>query len=109
MHLVNRGFIIIRPTSLFLDWAKFYLEDLQHLDLEDIEPTIYMIEEEFIEIEPLIKKNYKKIFLNELMTITSEEEQYPLISLDLFHDWFTYSVGSTIVDCQSEDLVREEI
>jgi hypothetical protein len=75
MKIVNRGYIIVRPTAHFWKWAKQHTEeDLQVEEGDDVEPNIYLIEENFFDIEPLVEQNFKKIFKTELMMVTEDED-----------------------------------
>jgi hypothetical protein len=41
-------------------------------------------EEYFFEVEPVVKSNSKKIFLNELYGISDNEQSFPEINLEVF-------------------------
>ena len=102
MKIVNRGYIIVKGKTPFVNWVNEQEEEF-FID-EETEPNIYLIEEDFFEIEPLIKENFKKIFLNELHAISDGEDKYPEIKLEVFLDWFALEVGSSVFDAQSKDL-----
>ena len=59
MNLVNRGFIFVRPSKPFIDWAKEIDTDLV-MD-ENAEGSIYLIEEEFWDDELILKQMPKKL------------------------------------------------
>jgi hypothetical protein len=111
MKILNRGYIIVRPTELFWNWAnKFTDEDLQ-VDVNDgVEPNIYLIEEDFFEIEPLIEKSFKKIFKTELLMVTEDEQDWPEErTMETFLTWFDLEFGATVLDLEKADLKREDI
>jgi hypothetical protein len=105
MKIVNRGFIAVRPKQPFVEWAN-QQDDEFKIDL-DVEPTLYLIEEDFFEIEPIIERNFKKIFTCELDAVSDNEDGFPEITMDVFMDWFSLEVGSTVIDLQKEDLIRD--
>jgi hypothetical protein len=111
MKIVNRGYIIVRPTAQFWNWAKQYTEeDLQVEEGDAIEPNVYLIEEDFFDVEPLIEQNFKKIFKTELTMVTEEEESWPeKLTQELFLEWFELEFGATVLDLENADLKREKI
>ena len=109
MKLINRGFIIVQPKQAFFDWANQFEEDVYFSEEDAVEPSIYLIEEDFFDIEPIIQDQFKKIFKNELNTITENEEDHPKITQSLFDEWFEVSAGTTIFDTQKSDLKRFDL
>ena len=61
MKIVNRGYIKVKASQPYIDWVKS-IEDEFFID-ENTEPNIYLVEEDFFELEPVVKANYKNIFL----------------------------------------------
>ena len=107
-QIVNRGFLTVRPTQLFWDWANDVSGEIEFSEFDDTEPTVYLVEEDFFEIEPILKKAYKRIFENELSSISFDEEVWPkAISFELFLTWFNIDNGSIVVDLEKNDLMRE--
>ncbi|MCO5260497.1 MAG: hypothetical protein M9916_10170 [Crocinitomicaceae bacterium] len=109
MKIVNRGFLIVSPKQPFFDWANNFEEDIYFDENDEVEPTIYLIEEDFIETEHVIKSHYKKIFLNELNMVTENVDDHPKISEELFHQWFHVIEGTTVLDALQSDLKRFDI
>lgn len=110
MKLINRGFITIQPTSHFFEWANSFETEFELSQFEDPEPNVYLITEDFLEIEPVIEQNFKRIFKSELSMITENEEDWPEnLSLDNFKTWFKIQVGSTVFDLDKSDLRGEKI
>ena len=64
MKFVNRGYMLVKPTQLFIDWAT-EKDETSFLSLEFSEGNIYLIEEDFMDEEPILKANFKAIFQNE--------------------------------------------
>jgi hypothetical protein len=110
MKIVNRGYISIRQNKAFWDWANEFESDMEFSVEDDIDPNIYLITEDFIDVEPIIEQNFKKIFKNELSMITEEETDWPEIrTMEVFLEWFTIEVGSTVFDLDKSDLRVEKI
>lgn len=111
MKIVNRGYIIVRPTTHFWSWAKQHTEEgLQVEEGDAIEPSIYLIEEDFFDVEPLIEQNFKKIFKTELMMVTEDETSWPeKIVLETFREWFDLEFGTTVLDLEKADLKRDSV
>lgn len=107
MKIVNRGFISVTPKKAFFDWANTFEDDIQFQSDDILEPTIYLIEEDFIEEGPIIERNFKGIFANELNMVTDIMEDWPeKRTMDVFNEWFEYEIGLSVFDCQSSDLRR---
>lgn len=111
MKIVNRGYIIVRPKEQFWSWANQYSEEEFKVEAGDeIEPNLYLITEDFFEVEPLIEQNFKNIFKTELMMVTEDEANWPEDrSMDRFAEWFEIEIGSTVMDMEKADLKRDEV
>jgi len=110
MKIINRGYLLVKPTQFFNDWANQHLEDDFKLNgTEEAEPNVYLIEEDFFEVEPLLEKNFKKIFKTELLMISEEEDLWPEITMDAFLIWFEIELGSTVFDTLSTTIHSEDI
>ncbi|MFN5909829.1 MAG: hypothetical protein ACK45H_00710 [Bacteroidota bacterium] len=109
MKIVNRGYVIVRPTSAFWDWANQFAEDDLRVEEGDpIEPNVYLIEEDFFDVEPLIEQNFKKIFKTELTMVNDDEGSWPeKLTIELFLSWFELEFGATVFDLEKADLKRE--
>ena len=110
MKLVNRGFLTVIPKQSFWEWANTFEADLEFSEGDDFEPNVYLITEDFMEIEPVIEQSFKKIFKNELSMITENEEDWPeTLTLEVFLDWFAINIGSTVFDLEKSDLKTETV
>jgi hypothetical protein len=110
MKLINRGFISIRPKQAFWDWANEFESDLIFSVDDGMDPTIYLITEDFFDAEPIIEQHFKKIFASELSMITESEEDWPPVrTADVFLEWFNVEVGTTVFDLEKADLKSEKI
>jgi hypothetical protein len=109
MKLVNRGFIFIRPKQAFCDWAKQHDSEFDFNESDDLEGNVYLIEDDFFEIEPLLEQHFKKIFMNECQGVVEDDEFIPKLTMELFLDWFEIQIGSTVFDTQKSQLTQEEL
>ncbi len=107
MKTVNRGYILVEPRQAFCDWAKLNDEEFDFDENDDLEGSLYLIEEEFMEYEPLIEAHFKKIFKNECMAIVDDEESIPKPSLEMFMEWFQVRIGGSVFDTQKQPLIGE--
>lgn len=96
MKIVNRGYIAVRPKKEFIEWANKMDDDFELIG--GVEPVIYLVEEDFIEEEPVIKANFKAIFRSELLSVTDDENLFPEINLENFEQWFEIELGNTVID-----------
>lgn len=107
MKFVNRGYLLVKPTQKFLDWANSFDTDFP-MTLEFVEGNLYLIEEDFMETEPILKAHFKKIFENECIAITDDSEDWPCeFKLENFEQYFTYEFGTTVFDALSNNLRSE--
>lgn len=110
MNIVNRGFLIVRPKKSFLDWANQLDAEVQFSEEDEVEGTNFLIEEDFFDIEPIIEKNFKKIFKHELSMVTEDESLWPQsLGQEVFFEWFSVDFGSIVIDLEKSDLKREKI
>ena len=110
MKIVNRGYISVTPNKPFWDWANSFEDEMEFSVEDGVEPNIYLITEDFFDIEPIIEQNFKKIFKNELTMITDTQEDWPEdLSIENFLEWFTIEVGSTVFDLEKSDIKIEKV
>jgi hypothetical protein len=110
MKIINRGFIILKPKKAYLDWANQFEEEEIIFSTEDeCEASIYLIEEDFFDFEPVLEKNFKKIFKNELEAVADEEHWPENLTLNLFLEWFEVDFGTSVFDTQKNDLIAEKL
>lgn len=107
MKLVNRGYMLVRPTRQFQEWAQKANPDL-FIDLDNNEGSIYLIEEDFLEEEPIVESSFKKILLHELEAVTDEEETWPSeMNRAVFDQFFTVEFGCMVLDLLKSDLKKD--
>lgn len=108
MKTVNRGYFLVEPKQAFCDWANQNDPDFDFNEGDDLEGSLYLIEEDFFEYEPLIAANFKKIFKNECLAVVDDEELFPKPTLELFTEWFSFRIGGSVFDTQKIDLLAEK-
>lgn len=109
MKIVNRGFLTIRPKQEFWNWANKISTDILYDEQDAVEGTVYLIEEDFFDVEPLLEKHFKKIFKQELSMITEDPEQWPQeITMEHFLNWFSVDYGAMVFDLEKSDLTAEK-
>jgi hypothetical protein len=110
MKLVNRGFILVKPKQPFLTWANGLDDVIQFDDADEMEGNCYLIEDDFLELEPVIERNFKSIFTHELLAVTDDESEWPTErKMENFNDWFHVEAGSIVVDLQKTNLISDDI
>jgi hypothetical protein len=108
MKTVNRGYMLVEPKQAFCDWAKQNDPDFDFDETDDLEGSLYLIEEDFFEYEPLVEAHFKKIFKNECLAVVDDENLFPKPTIDLFNEWFAIRIGGSVFDTQKTDLVAEK-
>jgi hypothetical protein len=107
MKIVNRGFLIVRPKQAFCDWAKTQDPEFIFDEVDDIEPSVYLVDEDIMEVEPLIEQSFKSIFLNECEAVTEDDDAIPAPTMELFESWFTVEYGGCVYDKLKTNLLAE--
>jgi hypothetical protein len=73
------------------------------------ESSTYLINENFDNAGDVIKKNYKAIFENELLSMwIDEKDWHSPITLKLFDEWFSYEVSDLVHDLSKRNLGRSK-
>lgn len=107
IRMVNRGYLLVEPKQAFCDWAKANDPDFDFDESDDLEGTVYLIEDDFFEYEPVIEANFKQIFQNECEAVAGEEGNIPKATMEMFLEWFNVRIGSTTMDTLKSDLTAE--
>ena len=92
----------MQASILMIEWSE-KIEGIFPLDSQS-EPSVYLIEDDFIDEEPILKANFKKIFLNELNAVTNDDSLYPEIKWEVFVEWFDIVTGTAVFDLKNTDL-----
>jgi hypothetical protein len=110
LPLVNRNALTVEPTEAYLEWAKSAPEPMPELTMQELceERTVYLIPEVEEELEEWLKKNYRRIFEEELESWCTDESQWPEdLSLGKFKEFFKISYSSLVFDLNEETLEIE--
>jgi len=105
MKIIDRGYLNVKGRQPFIAWVEQVGEGL-FID-EESESNVYLVEEDFFEVEPIVKANFKKIFLNELECISDDESLFPEIKLEVFLEWFNVDAGTMVFDCEKGGVKGE--
>lgn len=104
MKILNRGFLLVRPKQAFCEWAKKQDPDYLFDEIDEMEPSIYLVDEDAMEVEPLIERNFKRIFLNECEALTDDDDEIPEPTMELFIEWFDIEYGGCVFDALNDNL-----
>lgn len=109
MKILNRGFISIKPTTLFSNWKKSQLQE-ELIEPENVEATIYLIEDEFWDEDEMIKKYFKKIAKQECQVISESIIDLPKIeTIEDFSKFFHTEFGTFVFDLLKTPINSEKI
>jgi len=110
MNILNRGFITVTPKQDFWDWANKIDTEFQFSEEDAVEPNVYLITEDFFDEAPLLEQHFKKIFKNELMSVSEDDSEWPeIINLNVFQEWFSVQFGSMVFDLEKSNVLSEKI
>jgi hypothetical protein len=99
--IVDRGFIMVEAQPEFIQWVQKYSKD-SVIGLEDSEPSIYLITDDFMDDEIVIKQHFEEIFAYELEISGIDESDWPEIHLDNFMRLFLVKVGVSVFDLKQK-------
>jgi hypothetical protein len=104
IKILNRGFISVKPKTLFYKEAEKELQE-KLIHISEPEATIYLIEEDFWDNESVLKKNFKKILECEKRQLSpSKKLELTEIKMDCLNDFFTFSFGNLVVDNEQNGI-----
>ncbi len=107
---LNRGYIYVQPKQAFCDWAKKNDSDFNFNEEDEPEGSVYLIEEDFFDYEPILEANFKKIIQNECTAVSEDEVEIPKLNLEQFLTWFDVKIGATVFDTLTKKkLLTEEL
>jgi hypothetical protein len=108
MKLINRGFLMAKPSTAFIQWAT--QNDPELMMDENAEGSLYLIEEEFWDDDLIIEKYAKKIWAQECSSIEDDAKKWPELSEALpFIHYFHLEIGCTVIDLLKEPLEQEAL
>jgi hypothetical protein len=104
---VNRSAILVKPNKPFIDWVNYVYPDT--IVDNEVEATTYLIriKDNNEEIEKWLKKNFDKIFRNELNDWHTEESEWPQKrTYKTFKEWFTLEISNLVLDTEDDDILK---
>jgi hypothetical protein len=99
--ILDRGYIIVEPKQQFIDWLMKH-QDTEPVKLEEVEPTVYLIDDDFMDDEIVLNKSYEEIFMYELESTAVHESFWPLITIEQFKEFFNVKIGVSVYDIKSK-------
>lgn len=103
---IDRIALIVKPLQPYLDWTNnlFSTSSAKH-KLKDL--NTYLISDEVEEIDAWLKRNFDKIFNNELAEWDQDEKKWPAArTYQLFKKWFEVSMSSMVFDFEMEPIKK---
>lgn len=107
---LNRGAIAVIPKQAYHDWANSVTPDIDATQpAETDEATVYLVSGDWVDIEEPLLSHWEDIFANELFLTITDEDLWPdEIDLEMFKEWFSYSIGSILIDLEDGELEGEK-
>jgi hypothetical protein len=99
--IVDRGFIIVEAQPEFIQWVQANSEE-SLIGIEDSEPSVYLITDDFLDDELVIKQYFQEMFLYELEISGIDESLWPEIKLENFKRFFKTKVGVSVFDIKKK-------
>ena len=104
MKVLNRGYIIVSPKSIFFNELTPQANN-DYLVSEEPEPSIYLIEEDFWDDDSVLKKYYKRIVHSEMSQLeTKDAHLFGKIKFENIHEYFKITMGSLVFDLDERSL-----
>jgi hypothetical protein len=106
---INRNAIIVRPQKPYFEWVNSLNDEYSMVDERD-ENNIYLIREMNSNEEILrwVKRNFDKLFVNELNDWCTDEGLWPKKrTFAMFSKWFQVEVASMILDLEDFEVTKD--
>ena len=106
---VNRNALLVKPKPAFWGWFKKSDNDFMAPELP-VEHTIYLISEKDSDKETVkwLKKNFDKIFINELESWITVEKYWPTNrNYKMFCEFFDIEFHSMVMDMEKEPVIKD--
>ena len=109
MKFINRGAVILKPKSPFVDWANrtgdgnltLTLGEIAGDSTADLKPEI----EGDGELREFLEQSHLMLFEQELFQWSKDESEWPINrDLDMFLEWFDIEFYSTVIDSLDEGI-----
>jgi len=96
----------VKPIQPFYDWIKSISPEISVA--ADLEPLIYLIDEDIEDINGWLRKNSDKLFRVALVGWSQNKKQWPQKrSYKMFQEWFKVDIATMVYDMESEPVYKE--
>lgn len=113
MRYLNRAAIVVTPKPPLFEWVQRVAPlDGGYEPGESDQGTVYLVRTYTYatEVEPLVKRHYRTIFLNELTAWITDPTLWPApLTYRMFREWFDIQIDSEVIDLLDEPLATEEL
>jgi len=106
---IDRNAILVRPKKPYYDWTQQVFIDIDGAT-EMEEHNIYLVREmdNNEDVKKWIKKNFDKLFVNELNDWDTDESDWPAPrTYKMFCEWFDIEIHSMILDLEESPVTKE--
>lgn len=107
MKILNRGYLFLIYKEAFYEWSNKY-NDIA-FSYGELESSVYLIEEDFMEEDKVIEGLFKKIMDVEFTAVCEEEEEWPALTRETFDQFFDCILGGSVVDTVKKPIQGEEL
>lgn len=106
---INRNALVVKPTPAFWNWFKENDKDFTEPQLP-VKHSIYLINEKDSDDETAkwLKKNFDRIFINELEGWITDKEYWPKKrTYKMFNEFFEIEFNSMVMDLENEPVIKD--
>ncbi len=106
---INRNALLVKPKAAFWAWLKTCDPEFEP-SLDPSEHTIYLIgeKESDSETNAWLKKNFDKIFRNELEGWITDDSYWPAKrNFRMFQNFFEVAYHSMVMDLENEPVIKD--
>jgi hypothetical protein len=105
---INRNAIVVKPQKPFFDWINFIYPESPVNEKEEANICLIREMESNEAIGKWLKRNFDRIFQNELNDWHTAEEDWPKRrTFKIFQDWFSYEIHSMVLDLEETDVSKD--
>jgi hypothetical protein len=104
----NRSVVNLFPTKLYLDWLNYIHGSDVSLELNDIEPISFLINDfdDISEFEYWMANNFQLLFEIRLNYSCVDKSLWPEDrTLEVFKQWFEIRYSNLIIDLELEPII----
>jgi len=105
---INRNAVVVHGKKPFFDWISFLYPESPVTG--QVEGNIYLVREmdSNEQIEKWLKRNFDKIFQNELNDWHIDATAWPQKrTFKTFCDWFSYEIHSMVLDMEKSRITKD--